>query len=109
MIHTTIESIMNVLGAIAIITLVLSMCIDENESKSAVIVMRSLNAISNLLFIVYNAYLGAFISYLANAFILGIDMYYIHKAVKALIKDEEKEEKCQIKNKDNRTCIEPQI
>lgn len=87
----TLEAIMDILGTIAVITLVLSMCIDENESKSAVIVMRSLNAISNLLFIAYNAYLGAFSSYLANAFILGIDLYYINKAVKAIRKDKNKD------------------
>lgn len=75
--------VIELLGLTATVILVISMSFSCRDNKSTII-MRSINALSNVLFMIYGFTLGAYSVMLSNAFILGIDTYYIKTAIKDL-------------------------
>lgn len=74
-------SYVEIIGIIATILLVVSMAYNCKNRKTTLI-MRSLNAISALLFIMYSIVLCAYSTILSNLIILLIDIYYIVKTYK---------------------------
>lgn len=74
-------SYVEIIGIIATILLVVSMAYNCKNRKTTLI-MRSLNAISALLFIIYSIVLCAYSTILSNLIILLIDIYYIVKTYK---------------------------
>lgn len=74
-------SYIEIIGIIATILLVMSMAYNSKNRKT-ILVMRSLNAISSLLFIIYSIVLFAYSTILSNLIILLIDIYYILKTYK---------------------------
>ena len=73
--------LIEILGIVATILLIISMSFSCKNDKSTII-MRSINALSNILFMIYSVILGAYSVMISNAFILGIDIAYIEKAIK---------------------------
>lgn len=73
--------LIEILGIVATILLIISMSFSCKNDKSTII-MRSINALSNILFMIYSVILGAYSVMISNAFILGIDVAYIEKAIK---------------------------
>lgn len=74
-------SYVEIIGILATIILVVSMAYNCNNRKTTLI-MRSLNGISALLFIIYSIVLCAYSTILSNLIILLIDIYYIVKTYK---------------------------
>lgn len=80
-----------ILGVIATILLILSMSFSCKDNKST-IKMRSINALSNLLFLIYSFIIGAYSMMIANAFIIGLDVGYIEKVYKNIKSGEKNNE-----------------
>ena len=80
-----------VLGVIATILLIISMSFSCKDNKST-IRMRVINALSNLLFLIYSFIIGAYSMMIANAFIIGLDVRYIEKAYKSIKNGEKNNE-----------------
>lgn len=72
-----------ILSIVATILLVTSMAYSCKNIKST-IVMRSINAVAAILFIVYNVIIGGYGNIMSHIAILCIDIYYIIKNIKAM-------------------------
>lgn len=80
-----------ILGVIATILLIISMSFSCKDTKST-IKMRIVNALANLLFLIYSFIIGAYSMMMANAFIIGLDVGYIEKAYKSIKNGEKNNE-----------------
>lgn len=67
-------------GILATIILVVSMAFSCNSRKTTII-MRTLNAIAAVMFIIYSILLNAYSSILSNLAILIIDIYWLYKYI----------------------------
>lgn len=72
--------ILEIFGIIATIILVISMAFNCRTRKMTII-MRTINAIAAIMFIVYSAMLNAYSSILSNSAILIIDIYWLYRAI----------------------------
>lgn len=73
---------MELIGIIATIILVVSM-VSNCRTKNSLIIMRTLNAIASVLFIIYGCLILAYSTILSNIAILIIDLFYVYKIVKS--------------------------
>ena len=73
-------SFIEILGIIATIILVVSMAFNCRDRKMTII-MRTLNALSAIMFIIYSIVLNAYSSILSNLAILVIDIYWLYKYI----------------------------
>lgn len=70
-----------VLGIFATLLLLFSMACSCKDKRSTLI-MRSVNALAAVLFIIYSVVLNAYSNIVSNTAILFIDIYYIYKCLK---------------------------
>lgn len=77
-----------VIGMIATISLIISMMVNTKNPKT-VIMMRALNAIACVAFVVYGLLLSAYSTAISNGFIFFVDMWYLYKNIKMYKKGEE--------------------
>ena len=54
------------------------------ENNRSILIMRIMNGIANLLFIIYNFTCKAYGNIYANAFILGMNIYFIKKTLRKM-------------------------
>lgn len=69
-----------VIGMIATILLVISMMVNTKNSKK-VIIMRAINAVASIGFIIYGVLLSAYSTTISNTFILFVDIWYLYKNI----------------------------
>jgi hypothetical protein len=74
------NSFIEIFGIIATIILVVSMAFNC-KTKKATLIMRTLNAVSAIMFIVYSIVLNAYSSILSNLAILIIDIFWLYKCI----------------------------
>lgn len=77
-----------VIGMIATISLIISMMVNTKNPKT-VIMMRALNAVACVAFVVYGLLLSAYSTAISNGFIFFVDMWYLYKNIKMYKKGEE--------------------
>ena len=73
-------SFIELFGVLATIILVVSMAFNC-KSKKSIIIMRTLNAIAAIMFIIYSIVINAYSSILSNLSILIIDIYWLYKYI----------------------------
>lgn len=73
-------SFIEIFGVLATIILVISMAFNC-KSRKTTIIMRTLNAISAIMFIIYSIVYSAYSSILSNLAILIIDIYWLYKYI----------------------------
>ena len=77
-----------VIGIIATVLLVISMMVNTKNPKM-VIIMRAINAVSCVGFVVYGLLLSAYSTATSNGFIFFVDVWYLYKNIKMYKKGEE--------------------
>jgi len=77
-----------VIGMIATVLLVISMMVNTKNPKM-VIIMRAINAVSSVGFVIYGLLLSAYSTAISNGFIFFVDMWYLYKNIKMYKKGEE--------------------
>lgn len=69
-----------VIGMIATVLLVISMMVNTMNPKT-VIIMRAINAVASIGFIIYGVLLSAYSTTISNTFILFVDIWYLYKNI----------------------------
>lgn len=67
-----------IIGMIATISLIVSMMVNTKNPKT-VMMMRALNAIACVAFVVYGLLLSAYSTAISNGFIFFVDIWYLYK------------------------------
>ena len=70
-----------VLGMLATVILIISMAYNCKDKKSAII-MRIINGVAALMFVIYSICMSAYSTILSNLLILLIDIYYLIKLMR---------------------------
>lgn len=69
-----------VIGMIATVLLVISMMVNTKNPKT-VIIMRAINAVASIGFVIYGVLLSAYSTTISNIFILLVDIWYLYKNI----------------------------
>lgn len=69
-----------VIGMIATVLLVISMMVNTKNPKM-VIIMRAINAVASVGFVIYGILLSAYSTTISNIFILLVDIWYLYKNI----------------------------
>lgn len=69
-----------VIGMIATISLIISMMFNAKNPKT-VIMMRAINAVACVAFVIYGLLLSAYSTAISNGFIFFVDMWYLYKNI----------------------------
>lgn len=70
-----------IIGILSTVVLILSMAWPSNNKKN-ISIMRIVNAISCVGFIIYSIFFSAYSTIISNSIILGIDIWYLYKALR---------------------------
>lgn len=70
-----------VLGMLATVILIISMAYNCKDKKSTII-MRIINGVAALMFVIYSICMSAYSTILSNLLILLIDIYYLIKLMR---------------------------
>lgn len=70
-----------IIGLIATVLLAISMMVNTKNLKT-VIMMRALNALACVAFVVYGLLLSAYSTAISNGFIFFVDLWYLYKNMK---------------------------